>query len=124
MRDPDVESADRRKEARAASEKARQLLDERRQAQKALKVVSARSRCSRVAEGKEWYRDSREDSLGHSRVGSSKSCLDRALRVNAYAHSAVPDTCCTCYLQWRSQLHWEAWPPRPGFGGLNSSLNQ
>lgn len=39
--DPDVESAERRREARAASEKARQLLDERRQAQKALKVKAS-----------------------------------------------------------------------------------
>lgn len=38
IRDPDIESAERRREARAASEKAKQLLDERRQAQKALKA--------------------------------------------------------------------------------------
>lgn len=38
IRDPGLESAERRKGARAASEKARQLLEERRQAQKALKV--------------------------------------------------------------------------------------
>lgn len=38
IRDPDIEAAERRREARAASEKAKQLLDERRQAQKALKA--------------------------------------------------------------------------------------
>lgn len=38
IRDPDVESAERRREARAASEKARKFLEERRQAQKALKA--------------------------------------------------------------------------------------
>lgn len=38
LRDPDIESAERRREARAASEKAKQLLDERRQAQETLKA--------------------------------------------------------------------------------------
>lgn len=38
IRDLDVESTERRREARAASEKARKFLEERRQAQKALKA--------------------------------------------------------------------------------------
>lgn len=38
VRDPDVEAAERRREARSASDKAKKLLDERRQAQKALKA--------------------------------------------------------------------------------------
>ncbi|CAM9348904.1 unnamed protein product [Scytosiphon promiscuus] len=40
IRDPDVEAAERRREARLASEKAKRLLEERRQAQKALKAQS------------------------------------------------------------------------------------
>ena len=38
FRDPDVESVERRREARAASEKARRLLEERRRAQYTLRV--------------------------------------------------------------------------------------
>lgn len=38
IRDPDVESAERKREARAASDKVKILLDERRQAQKVLKA--------------------------------------------------------------------------------------
>lgn len=38
FRDPDVESVERRREARAASEKARRLLEERRRAQDALRA--------------------------------------------------------------------------------------
>ncbi|CAM9118216.1 unnamed protein product, partial [Hapterophycus canaliculatus] len=38
VRDPDVEAAERRREARLASEKAKKLLEERRKAQKALKA--------------------------------------------------------------------------------------
>lgn len=38
VRDPDVESAERKREARAASERVKKLLDERRQAQEVLKA--------------------------------------------------------------------------------------
>lgn len=38
FRDPDVESVERRREARVASEKARRLLEERRRAQDALRA--------------------------------------------------------------------------------------
>lgn len=45
IRDLDVEAAERRREARLASEKAKKLLGERRQAQKVLKAQVCARRC-------------------------------------------------------------------------------
>ncbi len=82
IRDPDIESAERRREARAASEKAKQLLDERRQAQKALKaqvkVVRARVTSKSATDRSELegvvYRGSRAELLVESFVCWNRWC--------------------------------------------------
>eukprot|EP00752_Nemacystus_decipiens_P011224 g9974.t1 len=90
VRDPDVESAERREEARAASRKARQLLDERRQAQKALKSAVSEEDS---AERERHLKDMRDRIVSAKRAGreeqASKAASESASAAAAAAAAAA-----------------------------------
>eukprot|EP00903_Cladosiphon_okamuranus_P009751 g9270.t2 len=89
IRDPDVESAARRKEARAASEKARQLLDERREAQKALKsAVSEEDSAQRERH----LKDMRDRIVSAKRAGREEQA-SKAASESASAAAAAAAAC-------------------------------
>eukprot|EP00904_Undaria_pinnatifida_P009501 jgi/Undpi1/5681/HiC_scaffold_2.g00955.m1 len=68
LRDPDVESVERRREARAASEKAKRLLEERRRAQDTLRMQSDVSE-EEVAQRERHLKDMRDRIVSAKRAG-------------------------------------------------------
>ncbi|CBN77193.1 conserved unknown protein [Ectocarpus siliculosus] len=95
IRDPDVESAERRREARAASEKARKFLEERRQAQKALKAQSEVSE-EDSAQRERHLKNMRDRIVSAKRAGreeeASKAASDSAAAAERGERAALPRT--------------------------------
>ncbi|CAN0348401.1 unnamed protein product, partial [Ectocarpus sp. 8 AP-2014] len=95
IRDPDVESAERRREARAASEKARKFLEERRQAQKALKAQSEVSE-EDSAQRERHLKNMRDRIVSAKRAGreeeASKAASESAAAAERGERAALPRT--------------------------------
>ncbi|CAN0226361.1 unnamed protein product, partial [Ectocarpus sp. 13 AM-2016] len=95
IRDPDVESAERRREAREASEKARKFLEERRQAQQALKAQSEVSE-EDSAQRERHLKNMRDRIVSAKRAGreeeASKAASDSAAAAERGERAALPRT--------------------------------